>query len=73
MAVSVASILKDEGFVKYFKTYNEGSFKLLLIFLKCKGRVREPAITKIKRTTALGSRAHADSKNAPRVLGNLSV
>ena len=33
MALAIASILKDEGFIKNFKIYNEGSFKYILIFL----------------------------------------
>ena len=46
---------------------------MLLAFLKHKGKAREPVISKIKRTSTPGSRAHADSKNLPRVLGNLGV
>jgi len=73
MALAIASILKDEGFIKDFKIYNEGSFKYLLIFLKYKGKVREPVISKIKRISTPGSRVYADSKNLPRFLGNLGV
>jgi len=73
MALAIASILKDEGFTKDFKIYNEGRFKYILIFLKYKGKVRQPVISKIKRISTPGSRVYADSKNLPRVLGNLGV
>lgn len=73
MASAIASILKDEGFIKDFKTYNEGSFKYILIFLKYKGKIRQPVISKIQRISKPGSRVYTNSKNLPRVLGNLGI
>ena len=73
MASAIASILKDEGFIKDFKTYNEGSFKYILIFLKYKGKIRQPVISKIQRISKPGSRVYTNSQNLPRVLGNLGI
>ena len=73
MVLAITLILKNEGFIKDFKEYTEGSFNYLLIFLKYKGKRRQPVISKIKRISTPGSRVYADSKNLPRVLGNLGV
>lgn len=73
MALAIILILKDEGFIKDFKEYDEGCFKYLLIFLKYKGKLRQPIISKIKRISKPGSRVYADSKNLPKVLGDLGI
>jgi len=73
MASAIALIFKNEGFINDFKVYDEGEFNYLLIFLKYKGKVREPVISKITRISTPGSRVYADSKNLPRVLGGLGV
>ena len=73
MALAITLILKNEGFIKDFKKYTEGSFNYLLIFLKYKGKGRQPVISKIKRISKSGSRVYADSKNLPKVLGDLGI
>ena len=73
MALAITLILKNEGFIKDFKKYTEGSFNYLLIFLKYKGKRRQPVISKIKRISKSGSRVYADSKNLPKVLGDLGI
>ena len=45
----------------------------LLISLKYKGKSRKPVISKIERISKPGLRVYADSKNLPKVLGNLGV
>jgi small subunit ribosomal protein S8 len=73
MCLAIALILKDEGFIDDFELYNEGIFKYLLISLKYKGKSRKPVISKIERISKPGLRVYADSKNLPKVLGNLGV
>jgi len=73
MVLAITLILKNEGFIKDFKEYTEGSFNYLLIFLKYKGKRRQPVISKIKRISTSGSRVYANSKNLPKVLGDLGI
>ena len=69
----IADILKNVGFIKDFKIYNEGSFKYLLLFLKYKGKSRQPVITTLERISKPGLRVYSGSKNLPQVLGNLGI
>jgi len=73
MALAITLILKNEGFIKDFKEFTEGSFNYILIFLKYKGGKSKPVINKIMRISRSGSRVYADSKNLPRVLGDLGI
>lgn len=73
MALAITLILKNEGFIKDFKEFTEGSFNYILIFLKYKGKKRQPVISKITRISTSGSRVYANSKNLPRVLGDLGI
>ena len=73
LALDITLILKDEGFINDFKKYDEGCFNYLLIFLKYKGKLREPTINKIERISKPGSRVYVNSKNLPKVLGDLGI
>jgi len=73
LALDITLILKDEGFINDFKKYDEGYFNYLLIFLKYKGKLREPIINKIERISKPGSRVYVNSKNLPKVLGDLGI
>lgn len=73
MAVAIAQILKDEGFIEDFETYNKNLFKYLLIYLKYKEKLRKPVISKIERISKPGLRVYTNSKNLPKVLNNLGI
>lgn len=73
MAVAIAQILKDEGFIEDFETYNKNLFKYLLIYLKYKEKLRKPVISKIERISKPGLRIYTNSKNLPKVLNNLGI
>lgn len=73
MCLAIACILKDEGFIEDFEIYSEGIFKYLLISLKYQGKSRNPVISKIERVSKPGLRVYANSKNLPKVLGNLGI
>jgi len=73
MSVAIASILKEEGFIEDFEIYYEGLFKYILISLKYKGKRNTPVISKIERISKPGLRVYSDSKNLPKVLGNLGI
>lgn len=73
MCIAIASILKEEGFIEDFEIYNEGKFTYLLISLKYKEKSRKPVICKIERISKPGLRVYVNSKNLPKVLGNLGI
>ena len=73
MCISIASILKEEGFIHDFESYKENSFNYILISLKYKEKSRKPVISKIKRISKPGLRVYVNSKSLPNVLGNLGI
>jgi small subunit ribosomal protein S8 len=73
MTLAIAGILKEEGFIEDFETYDKDLFKYLLISLKYKEKSRKPVISKIERISKPGLRVYTDSKNLPKVLNNLGI
>lgn len=73
MSVSIAEILKEEGFIEDFENYIEDERKYLLISLKYIGKSRKPVISKIERVSKPGLRVYANSKKLPIVLDNLGI
>lgn len=73
MSVSIAGILKEEGFIEDFENYNEGEKKYLLISLKYIGKSKKPVISKIERVSKPGLRIYSNSKELPRILDNLGI
>ena len=73
MSLSIAEILKEEGFIEDFENYSEKNKKYLLISLKYIGKSRQSVISKIKRISKPGLRVYKNSKELPRVLDNLGI
>jgi small subunit ribosomal protein S8 len=73
MSLAITQILKDEGYIEDYEIYDEIKFKLILISLKYKGKLREPVISTIKRVSKPGLRVYKQSNNLPNVLGNLGI
>jgi len=73
MSLAIASILKEEGFIEDFESYVENQKKYLLMSLKYIGKTRKPVICKIKRISKPGLRVYSNSKELPRVLGDLGI
>jgi small subunit ribosomal protein S8 len=73
MSLAIAGILKEEGFIEDFESYQENKSQYLLISLKYTGKIRKPVISEIKRVSKPGLRVYANSKTLPRVLDNLGV
>jgi len=73
MTLAITVILKNECYIKDFEIYNEGILKFILISLKYKGQSRSAVINTIKRISKPGSRIYVNSKELPRVLGNLGI
>lgn len=73
MSLSIAKILKEEGFIEDFENYTEHNKNFLLISLKYNGKSRKSVISKIERVSKPGLRIYATSKKLPRVLDNLGI
>nr|YP_009497122.1 ribosomal protein S8 [Psammoneis obaidii]AWT39835.1 ribosomal protein S8 [Psammoneis obaidii] len=73
MSLAIISILKDEGFIEDFETYNEKNRNYLLVSLKYIGKSRKPVICKIQRVSKPGLRVYANSKKLPVILDNLGI
>lgn len=73
MSIAIAEILKDEGFIEDFESYEENTRKYLLISLKYMGKGRKPVICKLERVSKPGLRVYSSSKKLPKVLDNLGI
>ena len=73
MSLAIAHILKEEGFIEDFESYQEDNRKYLLLSLKYTGKSRKSVISEIKRISKPGLRVYSNSKELPRVLDNLGI
>jgi small subunit ribosomal protein S8 len=73
MSLAIATILKEEGFIEDFESYQETKRKYLLLSLKYTGKSRKSVISEIKRISKPGLRVYTNSKELPRVLDNLGI
>jgi small subunit ribosomal protein S8 len=72
---NIANVLQETGFIDSFEFKLEGKLSQhkILIYLKYKGKIREPVITTIKRVSKPGLRIYAGCKDIPIVLGGLGI
>jgi small subunit ribosomal protein S8 len=73
MAIAIATILKEEGFIEDFELYNQDKENYILISLKYTGQNREPVICTLKRVSKPGLRVYTNAKQLPKVLNNLGI
>jgi small subunit ribosomal protein S8 len=72
LKMEIARILKNEGYILNYKMAEEGSRKLIRIYLKyTPGNV--PVISEIQRVSRPGCRVYVGAKSVPRVLGGLGI
>jgi small subunit ribosomal protein S8 len=72
LKVSVAEILKQEGYIASFEIEDAEVGKKLTINLKF-GPNRERSIAGLRRVSKPGLRVYAKSTNLPKVLGGLGI
>jgi small subunit ribosomal protein S8 len=73
MSLSIAEILKEEGYIEDFESYIEDKKNYLLISLKYIGKSRKPVICKLERVSKPGLRVYSKSKNLPKILNDLGI
>ena len=72
LTVSLAEILKEEGFIENTKVFTEGKKQFLRLHLKYLPG-RKPAIQGLKRISTPGRRVYLECGEIPRVQGGLGV
>ncbi len=72
MKVAIARILKEEGFVKYYKTMRSTKQGMIRIFMKY-GPNREPVINGLQRVSKPGIRRYVGVTQIPRVRGGMGI
>ena len=70
--ISLAEILKDEGYIKDFEYIEDGKQGIIRIYLKY-GPDRQRVITGIKRISKPGLRVNVQKDQIPKVLGGLGT
>lgn len=70
--LSLATILKDEGYIKDFEYIEDGKQGIIRIYLKY-GADRKRVITGIKRISKPGLRVNVQRDQIPKVLGGLGT
>lgn len=72
MKLSLARLLKDEGYIKNYKLVRDNKQGVLRVQLKY-GDNREAAITGLKRVSKPGCRMYVGHGDIPRVLNGLGI
>jgi small subunit ribosomal protein S8 len=72
MKVSIAKILKDEGFIKNFKLNDDNKQKILRIYLKYTEE-NHPAILNLTRISKPGRRVYIQAENLVPIYNNIGI
>ncbi|MDZ4279011.1 MAG: 30S ribosomal protein S8 [Dehalococcoidia bacterium] len=72
MKVAIAGVLKDEGFVRDFETFEEGPRRFLRVHLSYSER-KEPMLNGLKRVSRPGLRVYVQKREIPRVYNGLGI
>ena len=70
--LSIARILKAEGFISEYEVLKDKSHRAIKIYLKYDGKDK-PAITGLERISKPGLRVYVQQKEIPRVYGGLGI
>ncbi|MCX6998996.1 MAG: 30S ribosomal protein S8 [Candidatus Sumerlaeota bacterium] len=72
MKIAIARILKEEGFIKYYKVTRNNTQGTIRVFLKF-GSEREPVLNGLVRVSKPGLRKYVSKDDIPHVLGGLGI
>ena len=72
LKISLAKILKDEGFIEDYKVVDDNVQGTIVITLKY-GQNKERVITGLKRISKPGLRVYAKAGEVPKVLNGLGI
>jgi len=72
LKVAIAKVLKEEGFIRTFETFEEGPRRFLRIQLVYTDK-KEPLLNGIKRVSKPGLRVYVQKREIPRVYNGLGI
>lgn len=72
LKLSIARILKEEGFITDYEVVKGKPQRVIKIYLKYTDH-NQPAITELKRVSKPGLRVYVHQKEIPRVYGGLGI
>ena len=72
MKISIAQILKDEGYIKNFEVIEDNKQGMINIALKY-GANKERVISGLKKISKPGLKVYAKKDEVPKVLGGLGI
>jgi small subunit ribosomal protein S8 len=72
MKLSIARILKDEGFIADYEVTKDKPHRAIRINLRYLGE-KQPAIAGLKRVSKPGLRVYVEKKEIPRVYGGMGI
>ncbi|MBQ0025815.1 MAG: 30S ribosomal protein S8 [Lachnospiraceae bacterium] len=71
--LSIARILKEEGYIADFTETTDGAAKTITITLKYGADKNEKILTGLKKISKPGLRVYASAQELPKVLGGLGI
>jgi small subunit ribosomal protein S8 len=72
MRAAIAKVLKEEGFVRDYESFEEGARRFLRVHLAYSAS-REPLLTGVKRVSRPGLRVYVQKREIPRVYNGLGI
>ena len=72
MKVAIANVLKGEGFIRDFETFEEGPRSFIRVHLSYTGH-KEPLLNGLKRVSRPGLRVYVQKREIPRVYNGLGI
>ena len=72
MKLSIARILKEEGFISDYEVLRDKQHRVIKIHLKYSDK-NQPVISGLERVSKPGLRIYVEQKEIPRVLGGLGI
>jgi small subunit ribosomal protein S8 len=72
LKLSIAKILKEEGFIKDFEIVRGKPHRTIKIYIKYQDR-NQPALTGLERVSKPGLRIYVEKKEIPRVYGGMGI
>ena len=73
MKISIAEILKNEGYIENFELIDNGKFKDIKITLKYKDNKKTRILSGIKKISKPGLRQYSGKEDLPQVLNGLGI
>ena len=70
--VAIADVLKEEGFVKDYESFEEGPRRFMRVHLNYTDE-KEPLLTGLKRVSRPGLRVYVQKREIPRVFNGLGI